>query len=211
MLTERDKRKMKKENELRLKKEKKLQEKEKKKQKICRAAVKLFLEKGFEDTTILNITRRAGVAYGTFYSFFERKEDVIHCFLDLEVEKTLNEVRRKMASVDDFFDQLRIYDSVFLDHLFRNKELIAIVAKERILNWGWENVNQEKYTELFSDIVKKAKNHNKIDNGIDIDRAIKIFSSLKYTYMINWLKGEYKSKDDCIEEFQKDMKFIFFR
>ena len=87
MLTEREKKRRKKakrEKELLQQKEKKQRAKENKKNKICRIAIKLFLEKGFEETLISDITRQAKVAYGTFYTFFEKKEDVIHYFLNLE-------------------------------------------------------------------------------------------------------------------------------
>ncbi len=45
--------------------------------RIFRAAVALFREKGFEETTIDDITERADVAKGTFFNYFPRKESVL--------------------------------------------------------------------------------------------------------------------------------------
>src|SRR5205823_9719074 len=42
--------------------------------KILDAAREEFGERGFSDTSIVGITQRAGVALGTFYTYFESKE-----------------------------------------------------------------------------------------------------------------------------------------
>src|SRR5438270_12839899 len=42
--------------------------------KILDAAREEFGERGFSDSSIVGITQRAGVALGTFYTYFESKE-----------------------------------------------------------------------------------------------------------------------------------------
>src|SRR5712692_11692855 len=51
--------------------------KEETRERIFKAACKLFRDKGFEDTTIDDITERADVAKGTFFNYFPRKEAVL--------------------------------------------------------------------------------------------------------------------------------------
>src|SRR3970282_1199369 len=51
--------------------------KEETKERIFKAAVKLFRDKGFEATTIDDITERADVAKGTFFNYFPKKEAVL--------------------------------------------------------------------------------------------------------------------------------------
>ena len=45
--------------------------------KIITAAEKLIKERGFENVTIDEIAAEAGVAKGSFYTYFKRKEDVV--------------------------------------------------------------------------------------------------------------------------------------
>ena len=45
--------------------------------KIIDAAEKLISEKGFDAVQIIDITNEAGVAKGSFYTYFKRKEDVV--------------------------------------------------------------------------------------------------------------------------------------
>lgn len=43
---------------------------------LIKAAEELFIEKGLEQTTIADIIGRSGLARGTFYNYFGKKEDV---------------------------------------------------------------------------------------------------------------------------------------
>ncbi|HMB60996.1 MAG TPA: TetR/AcrR family transcriptional regulator, partial [Xanthomonadales bacterium] len=45
-------------------------------EKLLRAAEYEFGERGFHAVAINDITRRAGVALGTFYVYFESKEEI---------------------------------------------------------------------------------------------------------------------------------------
>ena len=51
--------------------------KEETRHRIFHAAVDLFRERGFEHTTVDEITERADVARGTFFNYFPRKEAVL--------------------------------------------------------------------------------------------------------------------------------------
>ncbi len=44
---------------------------------IAEAACELFLEQGFEGTTVADITRRAGVSRSSFFNYFTSKSDVL--------------------------------------------------------------------------------------------------------------------------------------
>ena len=50
------------------------------------AATELFLEQGYERTTIDEIARRAGVARGTFFNYFPAKGDLLWADLDPVLE-----------------------------------------------------------------------------------------------------------------------------
>ena len=51
--------------------------KEETRHRIFHAAIDLFRERGFERTTIDDITEKADVAKGTFFNYFPRKEAVL--------------------------------------------------------------------------------------------------------------------------------------
>ena len=43
---------------------------------IIKAALKLFTERGFHDTSTAQISRKAGVATGTLFNYFPTKKDL---------------------------------------------------------------------------------------------------------------------------------------
>ncbi|MGW5876251.1 TetR family transcriptional regulator [Nocardiopsis terrae] len=45
---------------------------------LVQAAREEFEERGFEETRIAQITGRAGIAYGSFYTYFDSKDEVFH-------------------------------------------------------------------------------------------------------------------------------------
>lgn len=64
---------------------------------LAQAAFQLFLERGFERTTVDDIVARAGVGRRSFFRYFPSKEDVV--FPDHE--RCLAEMTEFLAAVDD--------------------------------------------------------------------------------------------------------------
>src|SRR5690625_3889333 len=58
----------------------------------------LFSKFGFQKTSIHEITESVGIAQGTFYNFFDSKEELYFVILELEEEK----VKNQLTHVDIF-------------------------------------------------------------------------------------------------------------
>lgn len=61
--------------------------------RIVKAALELFQAKGFDATTTRQIAKRARLAEGTIFNYFETKEDIALHFLELEVDHAIAIVR----------------------------------------------------------------------------------------------------------------------
>jgi AcrR family transcriptional regulator len=68
---------------------KRLENKEKTRKAILRAALDLFAEKGFYQTTTKAIARKAGIAEGTLFNYFETKEDLALYFFEEELTRVI--------------------------------------------------------------------------------------------------------------------------
>ena len=67
-----------------MKQGKRVQKKEKTKQAILKAALELFAAKGFYATTTKAISKKAQIAEGTLFNYFETKEDLALYFFEEE-------------------------------------------------------------------------------------------------------------------------------
>lgn len=66
------------------------------KKKLIKASLDLLKEKGFGEINVEEITQRAGVAKGTFYTYFKRKEDIV-----------LESCREPFAEIAQEFEQMK--------------------------------------------------------------------------------------------------------
>ena len=65
------------------------------------AGLSLFLERGVESVTIDEITRRAGVAKGSFYRYFDDKDDLVASL----IEPLAGQVRSGMNACEDALER----------------------------------------------------------------------------------------------------------
>lgn len=72
---------------------------------IIKAATEVFSEMGFEACTVRDIVRASGLAAGTFYNYFENKEQVLESMIaeiGAEVRSVVHRARRKSGDGRSF-------------------------------------------------------------------------------------------------------------
>src|SRR6266700_3532625 len=56
-------------------------------ERLFRAALDLFANKGFVETTVEDITEAANVGKGTFFNYFPSKDHILLAFSDMQLAK----------------------------------------------------------------------------------------------------------------------------
>jgi AcrR family transcriptional regulator len=77
-------------------------------EQILAAARAVFVEKGYELATVSAIVRRAGVAQGTFYLYFESKKDIVIALARRPMELVTQRLRAEISTAPSFEQALRI-------------------------------------------------------------------------------------------------------
>ncbi|WP_460802331.1 TetR/AcrR family transcriptional regulator [Microbacterium sp. GXF6406] len=66
---------------------------------LAEAACELFLEQGYENTSVAEITQRAGVSRSSFFNYFSSKSDVLWSGLDARISRAVESLEGMASDV----------------------------------------------------------------------------------------------------------------
>ena len=69
--------------------------------RIVRAAISVFAERGFHRATMQDIVRASGLSVGAIYTYFRSKSDLILAGCDLITDQELAQLGGRLALVSD--------------------------------------------------------------------------------------------------------------
>ena len=133
-----------------------MMDKKEKENRLMEKALKLFTEKGVNNTSIQDIADEAGVGKGTFYLYFKDKYDI----RDKVIANCSNKLFADALSalnksyIKNFEDQIIFVINYILDELNKNKILLKLISKN--LSFGIFNTTISNLSNL-SNIANDAE------------------------------------------------------
>jgi len=110
--------------------------------KLLEAAAQEFGQRGFHEAAITGITQRAGVALGTFYTYFESKEELFRALVRDMSQATRAHVAEAVRDAPDRLAAERIGLAAFIAFTRRHPELYRIIEEAQFVA---EDVYREHY------------------------------------------------------------------
>lgn len=98
------------------------------------AAAAEFGEKGFHESSIVSITQRAGVALGSFYTYFDSKDSLFQALVRDMSEQVRTTVGPVMAAEADRMEGERKGLAEFLTFVRDHKELYRIIDEAEFVD-----------------------------------------------------------------------------
>ena len=173
------------------------------KRKIFEASMKLFAEKGYDATSVEEITATVGVAKGTLYYHFSSKEEIYNFLLEEGTKLLINNIDVKVSKLNNSIDKLRSISLLQLRVITKYQNLITIYLSQV---WGSDQRNQKcqkyindyisKINEIVEDGIKKGE--LKEGNSEIIASEIFAFTCAGFMYKIKSDKP-IDVKELCIE------------
>jgi TetR/AcrR family fatty acid metabolism transcriptional regulator len=77
--------------------------------RIIKSAKRLFAEQGYQKTTIVDISRQAGLSEAALYDYFQGKEDLLQMIPDLWVSELLRDLDEQLFGISGAFNKMRKY------------------------------------------------------------------------------------------------------
>jgi len=102
--------------------------------KILDAALLEFGQRGFHDSSIVGITRRAKVALGTFYTYFDSKEAVFAALVRDMSRQVRDHVAPDIEGSIDEIDRERRALASYLRFVFDHKEVYRIIDEAEFVD-----------------------------------------------------------------------------
>ena len=124
-------------------------------QQILTAALKVFAERGFSQSTISQIAHEAGVADGTIYLYFKNKDDILVQFYETMTEHVSKRFWKAVKEGKTAIEKLSNLIYAHLD-LFQSQPTGAIVYQgETHLQWRLVQEPTRQMSKMYRDVVSE--------------------------------------------------------
>jgi TetR/AcrR family fatty acid metabolism transcriptional regulator len=159
--------------------------------RIINSAKRLFAEQGYQKTTIVDISRQAGLSEAALYDYFQGKEDLLQMIPDLWVAELLCDLEEQLFGIKGAVNKMRKY----LWWYMRRVEQSPLDAKivYLFLKTNANFLNTEVYSnvkKLYShlvDIFEEGRKSGEMKPDLDPRVARDIFVGTMDHIISRWL------------------------
>lgn len=178
-------------------------------QRIIDSAWELFYEKGYEETTIMDIVQKSGVAKGSFYYHFKGKDTLLNTLASL-LDSYYEELAEEMPEDMNAYDKLLYLNYKVHSYMERiDYKLVANqYATQLIKSEGSNLLDQNRfYYRLIYQIVEEGQKKGELRTDKSTQEIVRYYSMCERALVSDWCmnNGEYS-----LGEFSKEYMPIMF-
>ena len=161
---------------------------EKKQNRIVEAAIDEFSQNTFHKASVTSIIERAEIASGSFYQYFEDKEDLFKYIIEIISRRKLKYIDQEVLqnpSQLSFFEFLRKIYKGGIEFAKENPKLVSI--GNDLMNSNCEVCNKIKEelkpqsNQFFKKILENAVERGDVKEDIDPEFTAKFLTSINYS------------------------------
>jgi len=160
------------------------------KQRLYDCALALFTERGYEATTIEDIAEKADVSRGTFFNYFQRKEDLISMWGAKRRERLSEYIDTvRTTSPNGFVTDLEYSMSA----LGRMNEEEWPTTRTMLLAWvkaGRPMLEEPHAATIFAQIIQAGRARGEVAPEVDPDRTGNLLRDAYFGILYRWTSYE---------------------
>lgn len=176
-------------------------------QRIFQAAFELFLDKGFDQTTVDDIARRADVGKGTVFNYFPRKTSFLAAVADDWVARLVDELGPVDAWEGSTREKLERAFLFLADLGIRSPALSRLAFTESLRHMGAhpidERLTDEEPVRQFQSItrtmLRQGQERGEIRLEVEPEHAAALIESAFFRTLARWLRDGGPVRDVDIE------------
>lgn len=153
--------------------------------RVLEAAAAEFGERGYHEAAITGITQRAGVALGTFYTYFDSKEAVFRALVRDMSQATRQHVAEAVKGAPDRLAAERMGLEAFITFARRHRELYRIIEEAQFVANDVYREHYRTFVDGYRRNLAAAAARGEIVDGADEPRAwaligMSVFLGMRY-------------------------------
>jgi AcrR family transcriptional regulator len=167
------------------------------KNKIFEVAGRLFKEKGFESTSIDEITEEAGIGKGTFFNYFPTKEALLLYFGEQMDELIYSSVENELGRSFSTRDKIKNLLAFLAENYEKDKELTKLLVFEHIKHINFTGLESDedkkrryRLIKILSDLLEDGVKEGDVKSTIDAKKATETLIAIYLFSLMAWLKSE---------------------
>lgn len=164
--------------------------------KIVNAAWGLFYKNGYENTTVEDIVFESGTSRGSFYHYFDGKEELLSSLSSL-FDSKYEELQETLSDEMNCFDKLMFLNrELFV--MVENSiplELLARLYSSQLTLKGDRNLldHNRTYYKLLRRIIIEGQEKGELSREVSVNEAVKAYAMCERAIISDWClcNGEY--------------------
>lgn len=175
---------------------------------IQTAAVKLFSEKGCDNTSIEDIAKEAGIGKTTVYGYFSTKNDIFISYCDEELDLAFTQLQSQEGSDKALIDLLVDFFMLKFTFVTNNREFGRHMLREMVFP-GEVNekaqLHDQRYFDIIESFFRTARDKGEISTEHEMFHLSVHFFSLYLGMLAGWYTGYVNS----LQEAEEGMRTLF--
>lgn len=158
---------------------------------VIATAARLFAERGYEATSIAELTEATGLAAGGIYHYIERKDDLLIAICDELLEPLLVRANEIVATDAPAATQLRELLRAWLAHIETHRDHMIVFARERQTiesepQWRQVRAQRKAFEQILDDVLAAGEREGTMSFA---DRPLALLALLgMVNYTPQWLR-----------------------
>jgi AcrR family transcriptional regulator len=158
-------------------------------ERLFRAALDLFAQHGFADTTVEDITNAADVGKGTFFNYFPSKDHILLAFAEMQLVKLQSIIENLRDTRDPFPQFFRTLAVRMTEEPGRNPSIVRTLLLANLSSTPVREgmrINQARGHKLVSEFVQIGQDRGELRNDLPAGDIAQVFRQMVFGTLLVW-------------------------
>ncbi|RFB18337.1 TetR/AcrR family transcriptional regulator [Bacillus sp. HNG] len=175
-------------------------------EKLLRAAEEVFGQKGYYETSIVNISQEANVAQGTFYNYFPSKKDIFDELIRQYSRELRLAIKEEMGKAKTFEEAQRQGFKAFFTWVKNRRNLYSIVQQAVVVD---KDLYRWYYDKLANGFLKSLSAGIGVGEFKEIDQETVAYCLMSIGQFLGMRWVYWEQQDVPEEAFEAAMTLVF--